>query len=143
MGGAAQVAIEAFRPAGPRFFFGMLGGSFKPDANLGGLRVVVECSTDDAPPVSDTLANSLDNVHSGIPEWVTDTILNLASEAAERHECLRGTISLSYGAFGDVGSSTVVFAYLARVLFALLERASQPLPLGQEEIALIVADYRL
>lgn len=142
-GRSVQVAIEAYKPAGPRFFFGMLGGSFEPDADIDEVRVVVECSTDDSPAVSGTLADSMDKVHSGIPEWVADAVLQAAKDTVERHQSIRGTVTLSCGAFGEASSSTVVFAYLTRVLLALLDRAAQTSPLGHDEITRIVLEHRL
>jgi hypothetical protein len=139
---AVQVAIEAYKPAGPRFFFGMLGGSFEPDAASDGVRVVVECATDDSPSVSGTLAGSMDKVHSGIPEWVADVVLQSAKDAAERHQGIRGMVTLSYGAFGEASSSGHVFDYLTRVLFALLDRAAEASPLDQDEVARIISEHQ-
>jgi len=142
-GSAVQVAIEAYKPAGPRFFFGMLGGSFEPDADVDGVRVVVECSTDDSPSVSGTLVGSMDKVHAGIPEWVANVVLQSAKGEIEQYQSIRGTVTLSYGAFGEVSSSEHVFDYLTRVLFALLDRAAQTSPLGHDEITRIVSEHRL
>lgn len=125
-----RVAIEIFRPLGPSFHYGLLGGEYQTVEGHE-LQVIVPIDT----PVSerlygDALASSLDVVRvGGMPEYAGAICAGVGQVSIGARPS--GVLNITCMAHGEIGSAPIIFSSLARALIATLCRSDQPSSLDE------------
>jgi hypothetical protein len=109
---ARALSVEWARHLGPRFSFGLLGGSWAPSSD--GLLVVrVHEGSSDGPAWPGTLLPVGDGTRIGLPAWAAQAILEHASYALALGS---GVLDIHRAAHDDVASSALAFAATFRAL---------------------------
>ncbi|WP_144034316.1 hypothetical protein [Sphingomonas sp. IBVSS2] len=132
-----RVAIEVFRPFGPSFHYGLLGGEYQATDGHE-LEVVVPIDTPFAERLyGDALAGSLDVVTiGGLPEYTGAICAGV--EQVNIGARPSGVLNITCMAHGEIGSAPIMFSSLARALIVALCRSDQPSSLD-EAMALLAA----
>lgn len=118
-------AIELFHPVGARAYYGALGATFLAQ---GTDRFVVQVpiSEDNGRLLDTSLAGKIDEVHIGLPREYVKGVLSGFVDDEMSQQLGAGTLRVCCAAHGSIGSSTLVFRALSRVLAHLFvqERTS-------------------
>lgn len=119
-------AVELFRPLGARFAYGMIGGRFWGD-HSSALLLEVNRSDVRVRDFDGNASRGLDTVHIGLlPEFAPSVIRGLQRGAAGVRTISGGLVKVDCAAYGEIGSSPVVFELLGAALITLLSYDDQP-----------------
>lgn len=118
MSGSNQnIAIELF--VAPRYY-ALLGIEYVYK-ETNDIEIFVNITKDTGKMVTDSLALSSDNVHSGISKEYAQTILNTSQKVLMDLKGIpSGIITFNIGGYGDYGSNQVIFSKVASILIRLL-----------------------
>ncbi len=124
-------AIELLVPRGGRIEYGLLGAEFAANRSN---EVTIEVGISDPapPPYCDSLAASVDQVRLGLTVDFAQSVVEGATCAQEKFECLpSGVLLFNCAAHGAVGSNRFIFRGLGAAAVRLVGFGGETVPEGQ------------
>jgi hypothetical protein len=115
------LALEIVLYAGPRVFYGLLGGEWVPDVSSQ-MTVCAGISHDRGRSFSNSLAGSCDEVMVGFPSQYKMSLLSGVDIARGELGCRLacGQLLINWGSHGVVGSCNAMFRFIAAALVNLV-----------------------
>ncbi len=111
-------AIELLIPQGGKTGFGLLGAEFTPDRASTQLLLKLNVVESNSSLIDWSLASSVDNVRSGLPNEFVDSVIQGVQETKD--VIGSGILHFKCAAVGEVGSSPHIFWQMARIIVNLL-----------------------
>jgi hypothetical protein len=131
--GYRRAALEVLRHIDGPSSYGLLQAEFTP-AHSGQLSIEVAISVTSRRKMEWSLASTADNVWIGLRYEYVEPVIDGALGAAQILGS--GVLRFQCGAYGDVGSSPMLFRHLSRIVVDLL--AHEQGPLSGDEIRLLL-----